>query len=97
MKYQTEAEAFRAIAEKFITGKRHYKKLGICAEAKGERNAGNITPDLATSIALRCMEYLPYGSTYAYGFDYYKWSAIQDDEARALACLWMAHEAEEEG
>lgn len=97
MKYQTEAEAFRAIAEKFITGKRTYPNYGICAELVGLRNAREIDHAIDCSARTRCYGYVGDSMSYAYGTDLYTFGAVKNNEARALACLWMALEAEEEG
>lgn len=53
------------------------------------------------SMYNRCYGYVGNGTSYAYGKSEVRTefgrAAIRNDEGRALACLWMALEAEEEG
>ncbi len=97
MKYQTEAEAFRKVARIFAGGKRMDPKHGICLEVYGIEKRGGLSQSDGLNARCRAIAHVTDPSGYAYGFDYQKWEAHQNDEARALACLWMALEAEEEG
>lgn len=101
MKYLTEAEAFRAIAEKFATGTQHYPKFGICAEIRLIEVRRDAPYHVTDAMFTRCYGYVGDCTSYAYGHSDektpYGYAAIRNDEGRALACLWMALEAEEGG
>ncbi len=103
MKYQTEAEAFRAVAKEFASG--NPKMPCICDQITETIGGGwqhNRNPELCSAmrerIALHLSDMgLPKHEP-AYGRTSVLSSTInRNDEARALACLWMALEAEEEG
>jgi len=91
-----EAEAWRTIAEKFATGTQHYKKYGVCAEIKRLEVARKAPYQVTEAMYKRCYGYVGNGFNYAYGRDSAISGAIRNDEGRALACLWLALEAEEE-
>ena len=102
MRYQTEAEAFRAIAEKFARGSQTYPMYGICAEIRLIERSYDAPYHVINAMYAQTRHHAGSFSGYAYGTDYTTttpcgYAAIRDDEGRALACLWMALEAEEEG
>lgn len=102
MKYQTEAKAFRAIAEKFATGAQRYPEYGICAEIRLIELWYDAPHSVIQSMYDRCRTHAGSLTGFAYGADSARktpcgYAAVRNDEGRALACLWMALEAEEEG
>lgn len=93
MKYQTEAEAFRAIAERFATG----TNICGCIEDEITRFGAAIPLDIERAVKRRLGGHVGYLRGVEYGWKPDGVNIIRDDEGRALACLWMALEAEEEG
>lgn len=97
MKRMTQAEALRKVAQMFISGKRSNTNHGICLELYEIELQGGLSAEDGLAARSRAISHVDHQSGYAYGFDYERWQAHQNDEARALACLWMALEAEEDG
>ena len=107
----TEAEAFRAIAERFATGTQRRTDFGICAEIRRFEVEGQYTSTIIGRMYQRCYSAVHDAGESAYGYAY-GWqiengeyvmtkcgryiSCVRNDEGRALACLWMALDAEEE-
>lgn len=85
----TEAEAWREIARRIVEGEWH--QYGLCRETWRLRHKRDITP----SIWWAMHDHLKYHLN-AFGLDW-AYPEGTEPEARALAALWLALEAEEEG
>jgi hypothetical protein len=83
----TEAEAWREIARRIVEGE--WKNQGLCSEAWQLFFGGLITPSVSATMRVRIRHYLGNNQWWAY-------RQGTNREARVLAALWMALEAEEE-
>jgi hypothetical protein len=84
----TEAEAWREIARRIVEGE--WVQCGLCRETWYLRIKG----DVAISVWWRMHDHLKYHLN-AFGLDW-AYPAGTEPEARALAALWLALEAEED-
>jgi hypothetical protein len=81
----TEAQAWREIARRIVEGE--WKRFGLCREIQALLLAEDkILRDDASAMFLRLGTYLDYGWAYTPG---------EEREARALAALWLALDAED--
>ncbi len=88
----TEPEAWREIARRIAEGE--WKGLGLCYEAEELKWKGDVTHVTAIEMSLRACRHALFSSSRQNGHAY---RAGTEPEARALAALWLALEAEEEG
>jgi hypothetical protein len=82
----TEAEAWREIARRIVEGEWNHQ--GLCSEAWRLFFGGLITPSVSAMMRVRMRHYVGNNQWWAY-------RQGTNREARALAALWMALEAEE--
>jgi len=84
----TEAEAWREIARRIVEG--DWSRLGLCREVRFLHRVSAIAFSVHQSMAKRLTRHLiACGRIWAY-------PEGTEPEARALAALWLALEAEEE-
>jgi hypothetical protein len=88
----TEPEAWREIARRIVEGK--WNKYGLCGEAADLYVRLLVTGNMATAMCERVRPHVLSTSGRQRGYAY---PAGTEPEARALAALWLALEAEEEG
>jgi hypothetical protein len=88
----TEPEAWREIARRIVAGE--WDAIGLCREVWKLRNQQSIAPKLALVMAFRAVEHVDLIDNQSHPYAYHQGA---EPEARALAALWLALEAEEEG
>jgi hypothetical protein len=81
----TEAEAWREIARRIVEGE--WSRLELCYDAHKLYLQSQIDRPLSVKMRERLEQHIGRGLAYPYG---------TEPEARALAALWLALEAEEE-
>ena len=87
----TEAEAWREIARRIVEGE--WLRLGLCFEAVELEWKGDVTHATRMDMCKRACRHALCSSSRHNGHAY---RAGTEPEARALAALWLALEAEEE-
>ena len=87
----TEAEAWREIARRIVDGK--WGQYGLCRETSRLHWDQLITDDMAFAMCERILPHLMETSSRRHGYVYPEGT---EPEARALAALWLALEAEED-
>ena len=87
----TEAEAWREIARRIVEGE--WGWLGLCYEIARLKVQQRVADDQAGAMALRVEYHVESGASRSYPYAYVEGT---EPEARALAALWLALEAEEE-
>jgi hypothetical protein len=88
----TEPEAWREIARRIVEG--DWKKCGLCREAGALHENDKVTTAVFRSMSYRVRQHVAYCDSAVWGWAYRMGT---EPEARALAALWLALEAEEEG
>ena len=88
----TEPEAWREIARQIVEGE--WSRLGLCREAVERKWKGDVTNATFIEMCKRACRHVLFSSSRQNGHAY---RAGTEPEARALAALWLALEAEEEG
>ena len=88
----TEPEAWREIARRIVEGE--WSRLGLCREVANLQVQRRITEKKASAMAINVLSHLMETSSRQHGYVYPEGT---EREARALAALWLALEAEEEG
>lgn len=94
----TEPEAWREIARRLVEDDVYNLPLGLCLLVHHLCWDGSIDPSTRRRMGLRVQDYLQ-GRVYAYAYrtaTRYESYVNKYREARALAALWLALEAEEE-
>ncbi len=87
----TEAEAWREIARRIVEGE--WDQYGLCREVADLQVQRRITGEKASAMHINVLSHLIQTSSRLHGYVYPEGT---EPEARALAALWMALEAEEE-
>jgi hypothetical protein len=88
----TEPEAWREIGPLILEGE--WSRLGMCREALERKWKGDVTDATSTEMCKRACRHALFSNSRHNGHAY---PAGTKPEARALAALWLALEAEEEG
>jgi len=87
----TEAEAWREIARRIVDGE--WSRLGLCNETVELKRKGDVTHATRMDMCIRAWRHALSSSSRHNGHAY---RAGTNHEARALAALWLALEAEED-
>jgi hypothetical protein len=88
----TEPEAWREIARRIVEGE--WSRFGLCREVAGLQVQRKITEEKASAMAINVLSHLMETSSRRHGYVYPEGA---EPDSRALAALWLALEAEEEG
>jgi hypothetical protein len=88
----TEPEAWREIARRIVEGE--WEGVGLCREVVELKWQGVLTDNTRIAMLRRALNHVFFSSNRHDGHAYF---AGTEREARALAALWLALEAEEEG
>jgi hypothetical protein len=88
----TEPEAWREIARRIVEGE--WSRFGLCREVAGLRVQRKIAEEKAYAMTVNVLNHLVETGSRQHGYVYPEGT---EPEARALAALWLALEAEEEG
>ena len=97
MKRRTEGDVWREVARRLVENKRQGGWGGLCRQS---RIVTNRSPALYDATYHRLDGYLAVGNPWAYKYNYnanYQTHCDTHREARTLAALWLACEADADG
>jgi hypothetical protein len=87
----TEPEAWREIARRIVEGE--WEEFGLCLETEKLEDENMVTGKTCAAMRIRVCDHVACCDSAIFGWAY---SVGVEPEARALAALWLALEAEEE-